>query len=143
VTYIGSAFEVGEKLLLLNESHSSRLVIDSDTFKELPRDFQRTCKPIAVLRDKDEQTVVAVAADAECSIKGDQWKHYNTAFTLYQNNMNAEALNEFKKYLIMYPDDDAAVWLVQNVLEKTSTKRNSVVLSKRPSSATRASLAKR
>jgi hypothetical protein len=135
VTYIGNAFEVGEKLLLLNESHSSRLVIDSETFKELPRDFQRTCKPIAVLRDKDESTVVAVAADAECAIKGDQWKQYNTAFTLYQNNMNSEALNEFKKYLACYPDDEAAQWLVQNVLEKSATKRSSVVLTNRPSSA--------
>ena len=135
VTFIGGAFEVGEKLLLLNESHSSRLVIDSDTFKELPRDFQRSCKPIAVLRDKDEAAVVAVAADAECTIKGDQWKQYNTAFTLYQNNMNSEALNEFKKYLATYPDDDAAQWLVQNVLEKSATKRSSVVINHRPSSA--------
>ena len=79
--------------------------------------------------------MVAVAADAECAIKGDQWKQYNTAFTLYQNNMNAEALSEFKKYLMTYPEDDAAQWLVQNVLEKTPTKRNSVVLSRRPSSA--------
>ena len=38
VTFIGSPFDVAEKLLLLNEGHVSRLIIDYETYKELPRD---------------------------------------------------------------------------------------------------------
>jgi len=118
VTFIGNVFEVGEKLVLLNEGHVARLVIDNETFKELPREFQRTCKPIAVIRERDEPAIIAVAADEDSVIKGEQWKQYNTAFTLYNNSMFSEALNEFRKYHLSFPQDDAAVWLIRNVLEK-------------------------
>ena len=77
----------------------------------------------------DDLPIVAIAADVESGITGDQWKQYNTAFTLYQNNMNHEALNEFKKYLVAYPNDQAALWLVQNVLEKNIIRRLSTTAS--------------
>ncbi|CUI15316.1 membrane-associated protein, putative [Bodo saltans] len=127
VTFIGGAFDVAEKLLLLNEGHVARLITDYETFKELPRDQQRLCKPIAVITDRDEgPPIVVMSADEEAALKGEQWKQYNTAFTLYQNNMLSESLGEFKKYLQVHPDDHCAAWLIENVLEPKIGRRKSM-----------------
>lgn len=126
VTYVGGPFDVSEKLLLLNEGHVARLIIDYETFKELPREQQRTCKPIAVVSDRDDAPIVVMSADEEDALKGEQWKQYNTAFTLYQNNMLSESLAEFRKYLQAHPGDPCATWLIENVLEPKIGKRRSV-----------------
>lgn len=127
VTFIGGAFDVAEKLLLLNEGHVARLITDYETFKELPRDQQRLCKPIAVITDRDDgPPIVVMSADEEAALKGEQWKQYNTAFTLYQNNMLSESLAEFKKYLQVHPDDHCAAWLIENVLEPKIGRRKSM-----------------
>lgn len=127
VTFIGSPFDVAEKLLLLNEGHVSRLIIDYETYKELPRDQQRVCKPIAVISEKDEPPIVVMSADEDAALKGDQWKLYNTAFTLYQNNMLSESLTEFRKYLALHEVDHCASWLIENVLEPKIGRRKTSV----------------
>ena len=127
VTFIGSPFDVAEKLLLLNEGHVSRLIIDYETYKELPRDQQRVCKPIAVISEKDEPPIVVMSADEDAALKGDQWKLYNTAFTLYQNNMLSESLTEFRKYLAVHEVDHCASWLIENVLEPKIGRRKTSV----------------
>lgn len=126
VTFIGGPFDVAEKLLLLNEGHVARLILDYETYKELPREQQRMCKPIAVITDKDETPIVVMSADEDSIIKGEQWKQYNTAFTLYQNNMLSESLTEFRKYLQVHPGDHSATWLIENVLEPKIGRRKSV-----------------
>jgi TolA-binding protein len=68
-----------------------------------------------------------MSADEDSTLKGEQWKQYNTAFTLYQNNMIAEALVEFQKYLALHPEDTAASWLVENVLGPRLEKKKATV----------------
>ena len=117
VLLLGSPFESAERLSLLNEEHVANLVIDADTFKELPREFQRQCKPIALISEAASNVhTIAMTADASEGLRGDQWKLYNTAFSLYQNNMVVEALVEFTKYLSIYPNDKSAQWLKEHVL---------------------------
>ena len=117
VLLMGTPFDSAERLSLLNEEHVANLVIDADTFKELPREFQRQCKPIALISEASSNLhTVAMTADASEGLRGDQWKLYNTAFSLYQNNMVVEALTEFTKYLSIYPNDKSALWLKEHVL---------------------------
>ena len=116
VAFVGGAFDMNEKFLLLNEIHTAKVIVDEDTYKLLPSEIQRKCRPIVVLKQNDVPLVAYSAAD-DVELQGTHWKQYNSAFALYQSGMTKEALTEFRKYLILYPNDHCALWLVKNVLE--------------------------
>lgn len=125
VTMVGAPFEISERLLLLNEAHDARLIVDYETFKELPRETQRQCKPVVVLKIREESAVV-YSADVQRDWSIAQWKAYSSAFTLYQNNMITESVQEFRKYLAQYPGDSSAMFLLNSVLQnRVGTKRRS------------------
>lgn len=52
-----------------------------------------------------------------------QWKLYSEAFLLYRSGLIAQSIVEFKKYLLIFPRDFHAQWLVENVLKVSLQRR--------------------
>eukprot|EP00672_Neobodo_designis_P018679 CAMPEP_0174841938 /NCGR_PEP_ID=MMETSP1114-20130205/9621_1 /TAXON_ID=312471 /ORGANISM="Neobodo designis, Strain CCAP 1951/1" /LENGTH=821 /DNA_ID=CAMNT_0016076135 /DNA_START=37 /DNA_END=2502 /DNA_ORIENTATION=+ len=118
VVVVGAALEFSERVLMLNRLHTSSIVLDFDSYRDLALDEQAQCRPIALLHTTPTSRVVLYSADAQRSrtITPNQRKAYLAAFALYQNGMYEDSLQLFSQYLRQYGDDGPAEWIVSHLL---------------------------